>query len=353
MDVVEKKREQKVTLPEKLEFGRIFTPHMFEMDYDAEQGGWLEPKITEFRDLVIHPAAMVLHYGLEIFEGLKAYKQVNGKISLFRPEKNFQRFNHSAKRLSMPEVDIDLVLDYLKKLIKMDEEWIPTRPGYSLYIRPLMIGTEPVLGVRPGSKFKMLIILSPVGPYYPEGFHPVPILATDKYVRAVRKGVGECKTGGNYAASLLAQKEARAEGYSQVLWLDAIEQRYLEEVGTMNLFVQFDDEVATAPLTGSILPGVTRESVIKILKDWGYNVQERRVAIDELFKAKEDGKLLEVFGTGTAAVISSVSKLKFHDDILHLAEHGAGELATKLYDELTGMQYGKIEDRYGWIVHVD
>ncbi len=353
MDVVENKREQKVTLPEKLEFGRIFTPHMFEMDYDAEQGGWLEPKITEFRDLVIHPAAMVLHYGLEIFEGLKAYKQVNGKISLFRPEKNFQRFNHSAKRLSMPEIDIDLVLDYLKKLIKVDEDWIPTRPGYSLYIRPLMIGTEPVLGVRPGSKFKMLIILSPVGPYYPEGFHPVPILATDKYVRAVRKGVGECKTGGNYAASLLAQKEAREEGYAQVLWLDAIEQRYLEEVGTMNLFVQFNDEVATAPLTGSILPGVTRDSVITILKDWGYNVQERRVAIDELFKAKEDGKLLEVFGTGTAAVISSVSKLKFHDDILHLAENGAGELAIKLYDELTGMQYGKIDDRYGWIVHVD
>ncbi len=353
METTTTKREQKVTLPEKLEFGRIFTPHMFEMDYDAEQGGWLEPKITDFRDLVIHPAAMVLHYGLEIFEGLKAYRQKNGKIALFRPEKNFERFNHSAKRLSMPEVDIDLVISELKKLIHLDKDWIPYRDGYSLYIRPLMIGTEAVLGVRPGSKFKMLIILSPVGPYYPEGFKPVPIMATDKYVRAVRKGVGECKTGGNYAASLLAQKEARAEGYAQVLWLDAIEQRYLEEVGTMNLFVRFKDEIATAPLTGSILPGVTRNSVIRILRDWGYNVQERRVAIDELFDASREGSLLEVFGTGTAAVISSVSKLKFHDDVIHLAENDFGELAMKLYHEITGMQYGKVEDRYGWIDYVE
>ncbi len=349
METLEKKREQKVVLPEKLEFGRIFTPHMLEMDYDADLGGWLEPKISDFRNLEIHPAAMVLHYGLEIFEGLKAYRQVDGKIALFRPEKNFERFNNSAKRLSMPEVDIDLVMSELEKLILLDQDWIPHRDGYSLYIRPIMIGTEPVLGVRPGSKFKMLIILSPVGPYYPEGFNPIPIMATDKYVRAVRKGVGECKTGGNYAASLLAQKEARAEGYSQVLWLDAIEQKYLEEVGTMNLFVHFKDEIATSPLTGSILPGVTRISVIQILKDWGYNVQERRVAIDEVFEAKKNGTLLEIFGTGTAAVISSISKLKFHDDVIELAENDFGELAMKLYNEITGMQYGKIEDRYGWI----
>jgi branched-chain amino acid aminotransferase len=353
MAEVDEMVSKQVTLPEKLEFGKIFTPHLFEMDYDAAKGGWLEPKIVDFHNLSLHPGALVLHYGLEIFEGLKAYRQVNGKIALFRPEKNFERLNRSAKRLSMPEVDIEMVLGYLKELIKKDEAWVPTRYGYSLYIRPLMIATDPILGVRPGTQFKFLIMLSPVGPYYPEGFKPVSIMATDKYVRAVRKGVGDCKTGGNYAASLRAFEEAQKEGYSQVLWLDAIEQKYIEEVGTMNMFVHFKDEVATAPLTGSILPGVTRDSVITILKDWGYNVQERRVAIDEVFERYEDGTLVELFGSGTAAVIAAISKLKFKDKVIKFSDTEPGELAQKLYDYLTGIQYGKEEDKYGWITFVD
>ena len=341
-----------VELPEKLEFGRVFTPHIFEMDYDEEKGGWLEPKIVDFHELTLHPAALALHYGLEIFEGLKAYRQVDGRIALFRPEKNFERLNRSARRLSMPEVDIDLVLSYLKKLIKMDEAWVPDRDGYSLYIRPLMIATDPVLGVRPGAQYKFLIMLSPVGPYYPEGFKPVSIMATDKYVRAVRKGVGDCKTGGNYAASLLAFKEAQEEGYSQVLWLDAIEQRYIEEVGTMNMFTVFNDEIATAPLTGSILPGITRDSVITILKDWGYNIQERKVPIDEVFERYQKGELKELFGSGTAAVIAAIYKLKFKEQVIEF-KNEPGELAKKLYDYLTGIQYGKIEDKYGWVTYID
>ncbi len=345
--------QQTVSLPEKLEFGRVFTPHLFEMDYDEAKGGWLEPQIVDFHDITLHPAALVLHYGLEIFEGLKAYRQVDGRIALFRPGKNFERLNRSARRLSMPEIDIELAIEYLKKLIELDKAWVPERDGYSLYIRPLMIATDPVLGVRPGTQYKFLIMLSPVGPYYPEGFKPVSIMATDKYVRAVRKGVGDCKTGGNYAASLLAFKEAQAEGYSQVLWLDAIEQKYIEEVGTMNLFVHFNDEVATAPLTGSILPGVTRDSVIHILKEWGYNVNERKVSINEVFDRYKDGTLVELFGSGTAAVIAAISKLKFKDDVITFSETEPGELAQKLYDYLTGIQYGKIEDKYGWMTYVD
>ncbi len=355
MTFVEEKisQEQTVTLPEKLEFGRIFTPHLLEMDYDEANGGWSEPKIVDFHNITLHPAALVLHYGLEIFEGMKAYRQVNGRIALFRPEKNFQRLNRSARRLSMPEIDIELVLEYLKKLIKTDAAWVPAKPDYSLYIRPLMIATDPVLGVRPGTQYKFLIMLSPVGPYYPEGFKPVSIMATDKYVRAVRKGVGDCKTGGNYAASLLAFKEAQKEGYSQVLWLDALELKYIEEVGTMNMFIHFKDEVATAPLSGSILPGVTRDSVITILKDWGYNVTERRIPIAEVFERYEDGSLVELFGSGTAAVIAAISKLKYHDDVITFNEEEPGELAKKLYDYLTGIQYGKEEDKYGWITYID
>jgi len=340
---------KKVVLPEKLEFGKLFTPHMFEMDYDENLGGWLEPKIVDFANLSMHPASMVFHYGLEIFEGLKAYKQIDGKIALFRPEKNFERLNRSAARLSMPQVDIDLALQFLNELILIDKDWIPTKENYSLYIRPLLIATDPILGVRPATKFKLLFILSPVGPYYPEGFRPIAISATDKYVRAVRKGIGECKTGGNYAASLLAQKEARARGYSQVLWLDAIEQKYIEEVGTMNLFIRFKNEIVTSPLTGSILPGVTRDAVITILKEWNYNIVERRVLIEEVYTEYEKGNLIEIFGTGTAAVIASVNKLEFNDRIIDFQTEEAGELASRLYKEITGIQFGKIEDTHDWI----
>ncbi len=344
---------KKVELPENLVFGRMFTPHMFEMDYDEALGGWHNPRIKKFEDLKLSPAAMVLHYGQAIFEGLKAYKQVDGKVVLFRPEENMKRMNASARRLCMPEFDEGFVLEAMKKLIAIDKDWIPTKPGHALYVRPLMIATDPVLGVRPADNYKFLIILSPVGPYYPEGFKPVPIMATDKYVRAVRKGMGASKAAGNYAGSLLAQREAIAEGYTQVLWLDAIELKYIEEVGTMNIFVRFEDEVATPALEGSILPGITRKSVITVLKDWGYKVAERKIAMQEVIDRYNDKSLLEVFGAGTAAVIAAVSKLKYHDTVLEFSKEEPGELAGKLYEEITGIQYGRIPDRYGWITPVE
>lgn len=342
----------KVELPEKLIFGRNFTQHMFEMDYDSAIG-WHNPTIKEYGSLNLSPAAMALHYGQTIFEGLKAYKQDNGKIVIFRPEKNIQRLNNSAKRLVMPTVDEKFVLDALLELVKLEKDWIPTQPGHSLYIRPLLFATDGFLGVKPSERYKLLIILSPVGPYYPEGFKPVPILATDKYVRAVRKGVGECKTAGNYAASLLGQREAQQQGYTQVLWLDAIEQKYIEEVGTMNMFVHFEDEVVTPPLSGTILPGVTRLSVLELLRDWGMNVNERRVSLDEVLEGYESGRTKELFGTGTAAVISSVGKLKYNDRILDFNMNEAGELGTKLYKALTDIHYGRVEDKFNWLTEVE
>lgn len=344
--------QRSVSIPENLIFGKVFTTHLFEMDYDEAKGGWINPQITKTGTLSLSPAAMVFHYGQAIFEGLKAFKQKDGKIAIFRPEKNFERLNNSASRLCMPTIDIDLALEALKKLVRLDKDWIPERPGYSLYIRPVMFSTDPVLGVRPSDTYKLYFLLSPVGPYYPEGFKPVPILATDKYIRAAAKGVGSCKCAGNYAASLLAQKEAKQQGFSQVLWLDSIEQKFIEEVGTMNIFIQFKDEVATPALTGSILPGITRMSVIQILKDWGYNINERNVSIKEVVDAYDKGELIEIFGTGTAAVISSLSKLKYHDKLMQFNENEAGELGKKLYNEITGIQYGNIPDRYNWLSYI-
>lgn len=346
-------KKSEVQLPDNLVFGRTFSTHMFEMDYDKALGGWHSPTIKKVSTFPMSPAALVLHYGQAIFEGLKAFKTVDKKIVMFRPDKNIKRMNNSARRLCMPEIDTDVFMNALLELVKLDQDWIPTKPGYSLYIRPVMFATDPFLGVRPGENYKFIILLGPVGPYYPEGFKPVPIMVTDKYVRAAAKGVGDCKCAGNYAASLMAQVEAKKQGFTQVLWLDAIEQKYIEEVGTMNIFIQFKDEVATPRLTGSILPGVTRMSVIQILKDWGYNMNERDVSIDEVAKAYDDGNLVEIFGTGTAAVISSLSKLKFRDKIMQFSDTEAGELGKKLYEEITGIQYGKMEDKYGWLKFVE
>lgn len=346
-------RETKVILPENLVFGKVYTDHMFEIDYDEELGGWHNPTIKKFGPIQLNPAAIVLHYGQAIFEGLKAYKQVDGRIALFRPEKNIERLNRSARRMCIPEIDPDLALKAMLELVKVEKDWIPTKPGHALYIRPLVFATEPLLGVRSSKNFKFIIMLSPVGPYYPEGFKPVPIYATNKYVRAVRKGIGEAKTAGNYAAGLMGQQEAKAEGYSQVLWLDAIEQKYLEEVGAMNIFVQFKDEVATPMLTGSILPGVTRMSVIQILKDWNYNLKERMISIHEVVDAYKNKTLIEIFGTGTAAVISSVGKLKYNEHLLMFDEEKAGELGTRLYQELSDIHYGVIEDKHNWMTYID
>ena len=346
-------QEKKNEIPEKLIFGRTFTNHVFEMDYDSALGGWHSPTIKNFGSLSLSPASMILHYGQGIFEGLKAYKQLDGRVGLFRPEQNMQRLNRSARRMCIPELDEEFVMKALKELIEVDKAWIPTQPGHALYIRPFVFANDPFLGVRPSDTYKFMILLSPVGPYYPEGFKPVPIMAQDKYVRAVRKGVGDCKTVGNYGASLAAQREAREEGYTQVLWLDAIEQKYIEEVGTMNIFVHFEDEVATPRLSGSILPGVTRKSVLQILKDWDYKVSERDIEIKEVINRYKDGSLKEVFGAGTAAVISSIGKLKYKDDIINFNPAEAGELGTKLYNEITGIQYGRIEDRYNWMTYLD
>ena len=344
-------RTTPVELPENLVFGANFTDHMFVMDF--ENGEWTNAKITKYDNFPMSPAAMSLHYGQAIFEGLKAYKQDNGQIAMFRPDKNLERMNNSAERLCMPKFDSEFVMDALTQLISIERDWIPTKPGYSLYIRPFMFATEGALGVRPATKYKLFIILSPVGPYYALGFKPVPIYATREYVRAVRKGVGDCKCAGNYAASLMAQAKAKEEGYSQVLWLDAIEQKYIEEVGTMNIFIRFKDEVATPRLTGSILPGVTRRSALQVLKDWNYNVNERDITIDEVLEAYKKGELIEIFGTGTAAVISAVSKIKIDNDMIKFDENEPGELSKKLYREITDIQYARTDDRYGWIKKVD
>jgi branched-chain amino acid aminotransferase len=346
------KKNDNIKLPENLGFGVYFTDHAFEMDYDPENG-WHNPAIKPVNNLDIHPATMFIHYGQTIFEGLKAFKTVEGETVIFRPEKHIMRLNNSAKRLCMPPVDVDFVLQALSELVDLDKNWIPTKSGEALYIRPFMFGSDPVLGVRPSGKYKFIIILSPVGAYYPEGFKPVKILAQDDYVRAVRKGIGECKTSANYAASLLAAEEARKQGFTQVLWLDGVEQKYIEEVGTMNIFVRFKNEVATPKLNGSILPGVTRDSVLQILKEWGMNVTERLISIDEIVTEYKKGNVLEIFGTGTAAIITSLSSLKYKEHNMIFNADEPGELALKLFNELISIHIGKSDDTHNWLYHVE
>ncbi|RME21695.1 MAG: branched-chain amino acid aminotransferase [Deltaproteobacteria bacterium] len=331
-----------------LGFGNIFTDHMFLMDYEPEKG-WHNPRIEPYRKLELDPACMVLHYGQEVFEGLKAYAGRDGGVYLFRYRDNLARLNRSCERMVIPPVDVETVAEGMKRLVLLDREWIPRSHGCSLYIRPNVIAADPFLGVRPSQTYLFYIICSPVGAYYPEGFNPVSIYVSDKYVRAVRGGVGEAKTAGNYAASLLAQKEAKEKGFSQVLWLDAIERRYVEEVGTMNIFFRIGDEVITSPLTGSILPGITRDSVIKLLGHWGVKVTERRLGIDEVLDAQQKGTLVEVFGSGTAAIIAPVGTIHYKGTDYRVADGRTGELSQKLYDHLLGLQYGEKEDEFGWV----
>lgn len=341
-------RTSKIEFPENLGFGQMFSDHIFEMDYSPELG-WHNLEIKPLDNMSMHPATMFIHYGQALFEGLKAFRTVNDEIMVFRPDKHFERFNNSARRLCMPTVDVQLMIDALKELIQIDKDFIPTRAGEALYIRPMMFGTDEVLGVKPSKTYKVMILLSPVGAYYPEGFKPVRILVQDDYVRAVRKGMGECKTPGNYAASLLAGELARKEGFSQVLWLDAIEQKYIEEVGTMNIFISFKNEIATPKLTGGILPGITRMSVIQLLRDWGHTVNERLISVQELIDEYEDGNLTGVFGTGTAAIISSVSELGYKGKALRINNGEPSELAVKLFNHITSLHYGKVPDKYNWL----
>jgi len=347
-----KERTEKIQFPDNLGFGKIFTDHVFEMDY-TENKGWHNPAIKPLSDLQMHPATMFIHYGQAIFEGLKAYKTVNGEVVIFRPDQHIQRLNNSARRICIPDVDNDFLLTALKELINIERDWIPTNQGESLYIRPFIYGNDPFLGVNPAHVYKLIILLSPVGAYYPEGFKPVKILAQDDYVRAVRKGLGECKTPANYAASLLAGEEAMKQGYTQVLWLDGVTQRFIEEVGTMNIFINMKDEIVTPKLNGSILPGITRKTVIQLLKEWDMNIVEREITIDEVIENYESGDLLGVFGTGTAAVISSVGWLTFKDKDMIINNGEPGELAVKLFDEITSIQYDIKEDTHNWLFKIE
>lgn len=346
--------ETKKQKPEssQLEFGRIFTDHMFVADYTVEQG-WTDHRIVPYEPLTIDPASIIFHYGQTVFEGLKAYLSKEGKIRLFRPEQNMHRMNQSSARLVMPQIDEELALDALKQLLTIDKEWIPSAEGTSLYIRPFMIATEAYLGVSPSEKYKFMIILSPVGSYYKEGIHPVKILVENDYVRAVSGGTGTAKTAGNYAASLKAQEAAEKKGYSQVLWLDGIERKYIEEVGAMNVFFKINGEVITPILNGSILEGITRKSVIQLLNHWDIPVTERKISMDEIRTANKNGLLDEAFGTGTAAVISPIGELNWKDERFIVNNGETGTLSKRLYDNLTGIQTGTIEDSLNWIVEVD
>jgi len=335
-----------------LGFGKNFTDHMFVMPYDRGRG-WHDPVIKKYTNFSLDPAAMVFHYGQAIFEGLKAYRGAGDQIYLFRPTDNFRRMNNSAERMCMPTLPVELVLEGLKKLVRLDAEWVPRAREASLYIRPTMIATEASLGVRAASQYLFFIILSPVGAYYPEGFNPVKIFVTDKYVRAVPGGVGHVKTAGNYAASIMAAMEAKEKGFTQVLWLDAVERRYIEEVGTMNIFFLIDGELVTPPLGGSILPGITRDSVLRLASDWGVKVSERRITIDEVLAAGDRGTLQEVFGAGTAAVISPVGSLHYKGRECKVNGGKTGKLAQRLFDEIQAIQYGHKSDPHGWVVKIN
>ncbi len=331
-----------------LGFGTIFTDHMFNMDYDPDNG-WHNARIEPYAPIRMEPSTLVLHYGQAVFEGLKAYRTDSGAIQLFRPKDNFKRLNRSAQMLCIPEIDVDFVFNALRELLRIEKDWVPSAPETSLYIRPTIIAMDPYVGVRASFTYRFFIILSPVGAYYPEGFNPVKIWVTKDHVRAVRGGVGSAKTAANYAASLYAGEEAHKQGYTQVLWLDGIELKYVEEVGSMNIFFVIDGELITPMLNGSILPGITRDSVIALAKQWNQKVTERRISIDEVIEANASGKLQEIFGSGTAAVISPVGEMKYGDKILSVGGGGVGPMAKKLFTALTDIQYGRAEDPMGWI----
>ena len=335
----------------QIPFGRTFTDHMFVMDYEESQG-WHEPRIVPYEPLTLDPAAMIFHYGQTVFEGLKAYRTDDGRVLLFRPEKNFERLNLSSERLSIPPIDEEAVMDYLKELIHLERDWVPEFEGTSLYIRPFIIATEPSLAVAPSKMYKFMIILSPVGPYFSGGIRPVTINVEEEFTRAVKGGTGMAKTAGNYSSGYQAQAKASKEGNADVLWLDGVEKRYIEEVGSMNIFFKIDGEIVTPALSGSILRGITRTSILELLKEWGWTVNERRISIDELYQYYEEGKLEEAFGAGTAAVISPVGEFNWLGKKMVINNHEIGPVAQKLYDTVTGIQRGRKEDDHGWTVEV-
>lgn len=335
-----------------LGFGRFFTDHMFIMDYKEDEG-WHDARIVPYGPFDMDPACAVLHYGQAVFEGMKAYRSSEGKILLFRPEQNMARLNRSNQRMSIPQFDEEFALEAIQKLVAVDQDWIPRAPGTALYLRPFVIGTDHVLGVRASSTYKFIIILSPVGSYYKEGLNPVSIWVEPHYVRAVRGGTGYAKAAGNYAGSLLAQKNAQAQGYAQVLWLDGLERKYVEEVGAMNVFFNIGGELITPDLGDSVLPGITRNSVLQLLKSWDVPTVERRLGVEEIFQAHAEGRLIEAFGCGTAAVISPIGKLGWGDKTIEIGGGRTGDISQRLYETITGIQTGKLEDPFGWMTEVE
>lgn len=351
-------RIEKTTTPKarpdenKLGFGNFTTDHMFVMQYETGRG-WHSPAVVPYAPFQLDPASMVFHYAQECFEGMKAYRTPEGTIQLFRPEKNAARMNSTHRRLCIPEIPEDVFVEGVKALVSTDKDWVPSAPDTSLYLRPFTFATETHLGVKPSDSFIFCIIASPSGAYYEEGVNPVKIFVEDTYTRAAPGGTGYTKCGGNYAASLIGQVKAHDLGYSQVLWLDGIHRKYVEEVGSMNCFFLIDNVVYTAPTQGTVLPGITRMSCIDLLKDWGYTVKEEALAIDTIMEAGQNGRLQEVFGTGTAAVVSPVKELRYKDEIAKAGDGTTGPVTQRLYDTLTGIQWGRLPDEKGWTVIVD
>jgi len=334
-------------------FGSLFANRMFTQYYDKGEG-WHDAQIGPYQDFSLPPATAVLHYAQEIFEGTKAYRRPDGDINLFRPWENMKRFNRSAQRMAMPTVDEEEHLAAIVRLIELEQEWVPYAPGATLYIRPAMFASEVALGVHASTAYIHFVIAGPVGAYFKEGFNPVPVYISSRYRRAVRGGVGAAKTGGNYAASLLVGEEAAAKGYSQVLWLDALEGRYVEEVGAMNIFFVYEGKrLVTPPLSDSILAGVTRDSVLHLAADLGYDVAEERVEVHEMLAAIKSGQITEVFGCGTAAVIAPVGKFEFDQQIVTINDNQSGPVATRLFNTLTDIQYGRVQDPYGWTLRIN
>ncbi len=348
---IEKTTAPKVKQTENLGFGKVFSDHMFIMDYSREEG-WKNARIVPFDRLSFHPASTVFHYGSEIFEGLKAYRRADGKVQLFRPIENVRRMNNSAERIGLPQMPEEDMLEAIVKFVEFEQDWVPYGEGESLYLRPFLMGVDEHLGVHSVSNAMFVIIASPSGSYYAEGINPVKIMIEEEDVRAVRGGTGYAKCGGSYAASIRAGEKAEQKGYTQVLWLDGVERKYIEEVGAMNVMFKINGEIVTPMLSGSILPGITRKSCIEVLKDNGYKVSERLLSIDELVEALENGTLEEAWGCGTAAVVSPIGQLYYGGKTYVINNNEIGDVTQKLYDLLTGMQWGKIEDKYQWIVEI-
>ncbi len=352
MDIkIEKTLTPKEKPTENLGFGKHFSDHMFIMNYNREKG-WYDARIVPFAPITLHPACTVFHYGSEIFEGLKAYRKADGSVQLFRPIENVRRMNNSAERIGLPQMPEQEMLKAITEFVKFEQDWVPSGDGESLYLRPYLIGVDEHLGVHSVGSAMFIIIASPSGSYYPEGINPVKIMIEQEDVRAVKGGTGYAKCGGNYAASIRAGEKAEKKGFTQVLWLDGVERKYIEEVGAMNVMFKIDGEIVTPALSGSILPGITRKSCIEVLKDKGYKVSERLLSVDELIGALKDGKLEEAWGCGTAAVVSPIGQLYYDDVTYTINENKIGPVTQQLYDELTGIQWGKIEDKREWTVQI-